>query len=117
MARRRRVEEDDMKTKYDPMLLDLSTEMGITVEAVTGVIADRAQDLVLLGLQKVAARREARSAQEAEPRVSPLVDLMGRAVFAGPKLAGRFVATSSYVFMRLGVSLMQEAKEAARRAR
>jgi hypothetical protein len=106
-----------MKSKYDPMLLELSTEMGLTVEAVTGLVADRAQDLVLLGLERMAARPEGSLARQAVPCVSPLVRLLGRATFSAPRLAGSFVATSSYVFMRLGVSLMQEAKDAARRAR
>jgi hypothetical protein len=106
-----------MKTKYDPLLLELSTEMGITVEAVAGLVADRAQDLMLLGLQKMAGRPKGTTAREILPRVSPVVDLMGRASFAAPALAGQFVATSSYVIMRLGVSLLHEAKEAARRAR
>jgi hypothetical protein len=106
-----------MTTKYDPVLLELSTEMGLTVEAVTGLIADRAQDLALLGLQKMSERPESRLARDVVPCISPLVRLMGRAAFTTPRLAGRVVATSSYVVMRLGVTLMQEAKDAARRAR
>jgi high-affinity K+ transport system ATPase subunit B len=96
-----------MNEKTDPFIRDLARLVGKEVAKTSEFALDRAQDVMILLLQKAAAASVGnRRRKDALAKASMIVSNFSQSAFIAPLVAGRVAAASTYVGLRAGVEVV-----------